>query len=81
MDMIPSYRQNNNPTAYEVAQSLIGQYQIIAQIIEDLSIDSEAANAEWERGFINKDKIESVEMLGLPFTHRSNIYTRLNFIR
>jgi hypothetical protein len=60
---------------------LIGQYQIIAQIIVDLSRYSEAANAEWERGFINKDNIESVEMLGLPFTHRSNIYTRLNFIR
>lgn len=50
-------------------------------VIFDLSAYTDKANAEWDRGYINKDNVDAVEMLSLPFTHRSNIATRLAFIR
>lgn len=81
LEEIPTHRINENKTKYEVATDLIDSYKILDLIISDLQIYCEKANALWEKGDIKKDNIDSVEMLKLPFTHRSNIATRLSFIR
>ena len=42
---------------------------------------SSIANEHWTRGVLTAENIESIEMLDLPFTHRSHIFIRLNFIK
>lgn len=70
-----------NPSSREIATDLINTYDIVTAIIMDLSSYSEQANVEWKRGVIHAENINSTEMLGLPLTHRANIYIRLAFIK
>lgn len=60
---------------------MIAKYNLITMVIFDLSKYSENANLEWSKGTVNSGNIDSVEMLGLPFTHRSNIAARLAFVK
>lgn len=81
LEEIPNHRISDNKTKYEVATELIDSYRILDLVISDLQTYCEKANALWEKGDLKKENIDSVEMLKLPFTHRSNIATRLSFIR
>lgn len=81
LDQIPKDKMGQLISGQEVASNLIEQYHLITQIIFDLSRYTEVANAEWAKGVINADNVDRVEMLDTPFTHRSNIATRLSFIK
>jgi hypothetical protein len=41
----------------------------------------EAVNQLWDRGELKRETLDSVELLRLPFTHRSNVANRLSFIK
>lgn len=81
LDSIPKDKVGNLTSGSEIATSLIEQYHLIGIVIFDLSAYIDRVNTEWDKGTIHPENIDSVEMLGLPFTHRSNIAARLAFIR
>ncbi len=81
LEQIPKEKTGTLISSSEIAQSLLEKYCLITMVIEDLSQYSEKANSDWERGIVHKDNVDAVEMHSLPFTHRSNIATRLAFIR
>lgn len=81
LDGIPKDKVGTFVSGGEIATDLIEKYHLITILIFDLSAYIERANQDWEKGIINKDNIDSFEMIGLPFTHRSHIAGRLAFIR
>jgi hypothetical protein len=81
LDSIPDKKYLNYTSSSEIALSLVKDYGLLTVIIFDLSEYIDRVNAEFERGTINKDNFDSVELFNLPFTHRSNIASRLSFIR
>lgn len=81
IDEIPTHRVADYKTKYEVATELVDNYKILDLVIGDLQMYSEAANQLWDKGEIKKENIDTVEIMKLPFTHRSNIANRLAFIR
>jgi hypothetical protein len=81
LDEIPSHKVSDYKTKYEVATELIDNYKILDLIISDLQIYSETVNIMWDKGEIKKENIDTLEIMKLPFTHRSNVANRLAFIR
>lgn len=54
---------------------------MIDLIINDLITYMKVANELWVKGIINNDNVETTDILDLPYTHRANIYFRLNLMR
>lgn len=81
LESIPKEKISTYVSSAEIAHSLIDQYNIVTAIIFDLSEYTDRVNTEWEKGTIHKDNVESIELFNLPFSHRSNIASRLGFIR
>ncbi len=81
LDQMPQYKQGNLPTIYDTANQLIEQMHLVDLIINDVVHYLKIANELWAKGVINQDNVENTELLDLPYTHRANIYFRLNLIR
>lgn len=50
-------------------------------VIYDFIHYSDKANDLWTKGILTSANIEALELLDVPFSHRSHSFTRLNFIR
>jgi hypothetical protein len=81
IEEIPTHRMGESKTRYEIANELIDNYKVLDLVISDLASYSEIANSLWDKGIIKKDNLDQVEILNLPFTHRSQIANRLSFVR
>jgi hypothetical protein len=81
LDSIPKERIGSMVSSSDIAKSLVETYKLVDLMLLDLTEYEERVNAEWEKGTINKDNVDSIEPFNLPFSHRSNIASRLAFIR
>lgn len=81
LDQIPKEKMGMLVSGNEIANDLINTYNAITVIIFDLSKYSELANAEFARSGMTAEIFESNEVLGLPFSHRSQVAARLNLVK
>jgi hypothetical protein len=81
LDQIPKEKMGTLPSGNEIASELVNRYNAITLIIFDLSKYSELANTEFAKSGMTAENFESSEVLGLPFSHRSQIAARLNLVK
>lgn len=81
LDNIPKEKMGTIPSGQEIATDLINKYNTITLVIFDLSRYSELANAEFARSGLTPENFEGSEVLGLPFSHRSQIASRLALVK
>lgn len=69
-------------TLGEYANHLIDDHGIIDSIIKDVQVYEDKVNELFKKGTINEKNIDTVEVFPEePFTHRNNVFIRLNLIR
>ncbi|CDW78148.1 ubiquitin carboxyl-terminal hydrolase family protein [Stylonychia lemnae] len=81
LDQIPNYRVNNLPTLFDMANQLIKQEDIINLVIYDFIYYNDIVNDLWSKNILNEGNIDTIDILDIPFSHRAQSFTRLNFVR
>lgn len=69
------------PTLHEISNQLIKDVDLINLVIFDFIQYNDTMNELWDKGILNEQNIDSIEVLDLPFSHRSQSFIRLNFVR